>query len=103
MKLRISTFTNIGKFRLNLRNFIHYLRTKLYPDYLQKNVTPSVWAFRAFAGTFFMALRIPVVSMGFSSFLIGPTYPLRICRRQIRPEHDFFVFVVFLDKFMKYW
>jgi hypothetical protein len=64
MKLRISTFKNNGKLRWNLRIFIHYLRTKLYTDYLQKKkVTPSPMAF---AGTSFMALRIPVVSMDFS-------------------------------------
>jgi hypothetical protein len=65
MKLRFSTFKNNGKLRWNLRDFIHYLRIKLYMDYLQKQVTPSLWTF---AGTFFMALRIAEVSMDFSSF-----------------------------------
>jgi hypothetical protein len=49
---------------------MHYLRTKLYTDYLQKKITPILWAFRTFAGGSFMALRVPVVSMDFSSFLI---------------------------------
>jgi hypothetical protein len=40
MKLRISTFMNNGKLRWNLRNFIHYLRTKLYTDYLKKKLHP---------------------------------------------------------------
>jgi hypothetical protein len=70
MKLRISTYKNNGKLRWNLKNFIHYFRTQLYKEYLQKKVTPSLWAFRAFAGTSFMALGILVVLMDFSSFLI---------------------------------
>jgi hypothetical protein len=67
MKLRISTFKKNGKLKWNLRNFIHCLRTKIYTDDLQNKVLPSLWAFRVFAGTSFMALRIPVVSMDFSS------------------------------------
>jgi hypothetical protein len=26
-----------------------------------------------------------------------------VCSGQVRPEHDIFLFVVFLDKLMKYW
>jgi hypothetical protein len=67
MKLRILTFKNNGKLRWDLRNFIHYLRIEITTE---KKVTPSMWAFRAFIGTYFMALQIPIVSMDFSSFLI---------------------------------
>jgi hypothetical protein len=63
MKLRFSNLKNNGKLRWNLRRVIHYLRTKLYTDYLQKKVTTSLWAS-------FMALRVPVISIDFSSFLI---------------------------------
>jgi hypothetical protein len=40
---------------------------KLYTDYLQKKLHPFCGNF---TGNSFMALRIPVVSMEFSSFLI---------------------------------
>jgi hypothetical protein len=50
---------------------MHYLKTKLYTDYLKKKLQRlGLWAYRAFAGTSFMTLRIPVVSVDFSSFLI---------------------------------
>jgi hypothetical protein len=38
---------------------------------------------------------------GFSSF--GTYSIISYSIRQIWPEHDFFAFVVFLDKFIKYW
>jgi hypothetical protein len=46
---------------------------------------------------------LPLGRIQFLVLLIGPMYTLRRRRRQIAPENDFFVFVVFLDKFMKYW
>jgi hypothetical protein len=44
-------------------------------DYLRKKVKPTLWAF---AGTSFMTLRIPVVSMDFSSFLIFASSTLHL-------------------------
>jgi hypothetical protein len=41
MKLRISIFKNNGKLLWNLKNFIHYLKTKLHTDYLQKKLHPA--------------------------------------------------------------
>jgi hypothetical protein len=41
----------------------------LFESYLQKKITPTR-AFRAFAGTYFMTLQIPEVSMDLCYFLI---------------------------------
>jgi hypothetical protein len=54
---------------------------------LTKKVTLSLWAFRVFAGTTFMALRIPVVSMNFSSCLIFWTIMVAVdIPFQVRPK-----------------
>jgi hypothetical protein len=40
---------------MEINFFFDYLKNKLYEDYLQKTVTPKLWAFGAFGGISFTA------------------------------------------------
>jgi hypothetical protein len=46
---------------------------------------------------------LPLERIQFLVILIGQHIPSVMYSRQIRQKHDFILFVVFLNKFMKYW
>jgi glycopeptide antibiotics resistance protein len=55
---------------MEFKEFTHYLKIKLYTNYLQKKIRPNFWAFQAFADTSFMVYRIPAVLMFFFIFVL---------------------------------